>query len=257
MSTSNPGENWKDRMFRLHANEFVQIANARPASANFRSIFGRSRSRKERFSVLDLGCGSGRFLEPLSRFATLVVGLDYSPELLTYAASASRRLNNVVLIRGDARELNRTFVEGEFDAVFRAFTSLGYFARETEKEILQQCAFVTRSGGKLLVDCFNRTWFETNRRISRSTSLDGFTLQEEYEWDEGRAAVSCTWRYLRPADEPIEIPFTLDGYGKDDVVQLLQSSGWRVTEFLEDLVTCKRIDDPSALERLVAVAERV
>ena len=244
-------------MFRSYSDEFIEILDARPVTSNLQTLFSEPRAAHDRFAVLDLGCGSGRLLLSLAKFATLVVGFDYSPELLAAAARTSRGSPNIVLVRGDARALKDIFVDGEFDAVVRAFTSLGYFTRNVERQILQQCAAITRPKGKLLVDSFNKAWFENHPPIFRTTVLDGFTLEEHYEWDRSRSSISCVWRYHRASRDPVEIPFTLEGYGLEEIVSLLDESGWRVTAFLEDLVSCTRISDPAEMERIVVLAERV
>lgn len=247
---------WKDAMFRVHADAFARIAAARPACATLERVFLPCRGPGGRLAVLDLGCGSGRFLPALSRFSSVVVGLDYSPELLAVAGAARRALPNAILVRGDARALARTFAEGEFDAILRAYTSLGYFARDVERDILRQCARITRPGGRMVIDCYNRAWFEARGRVTRSQTLDEFTFVEEYEWDAARARVACLWRYLKPGAAAVEIPFSLDGYGADAVVELLAQSGWRSPEFLADLATCLPVEDPGTRERIVVVATR-
>ncbi len=62
--------------------------------------------------ILDLGCGTGMFLEELSSRAEFVVGVDASPEMLKVAKGRARE---VALVRADADAL--PFVDGSFDAV--------------------------------------------------------------------------------------------------------------------------------------------
>lgn len=60
--------------------------------------------------ILDLGCGTGMFLEELC--AEFVVGVDASPEMLKVAKGRAR---GVALVRADADAL--PFADGSFDAV--------------------------------------------------------------------------------------------------------------------------------------------
>lgn len=242
-------------MFRLYASDFAEILEARPVSSDLRSILRGNGKSNERFAVLDLGCGTGRLLRPLSELATVVVGLDYSPELLSVAARTAQKLSNIVLVRGDARHLTDLFPRGEFDAVVRAYTSLGYFPRHIESKILKQCATISRPGAKVLVDCFNQTWFAKNKVIARTSSLKSFTLEETYEWDDKLQVISCLWRYVRPTDIA-EIQFSLDGYDVDAVSRLLWETGWQPTAFFDDLTSCQHVDAPTENERIVAVATR-
>ena len=48
-----------------------------------------------RASVLEIGCGMGRLLRPLSRRAARVIGVDISPEMVERAVVALRDLHNV------------------------------------------------------------------------------------------------------------------------------------------------------------------
>lgn len=257
MTKPNDGDAWKDQMFRQHASEFIQILDSLPTSIDLRAILGRPDPAPHRLAVLDLGCGSGRLLKPLSEAATVVVGLDYSSELLAHATKVMQGLSNVVLVHGDARELKNTFVPNGFDVIVRAFTSLGYFPRHVEMEILDQCALITRPGGKLVVDCFNKAWFEKNPLRVRTHTIAAFTWEERYEWDPEIAAVRCLWRYVRQSGQTIDIPFSLEGYGVEAIEDILSATGWRITDFLQDVVTGLRVSDPQARERIVAVAERL
>ena len=62
--------------------------------------------------VLDLACGSGRHLIPLTKAGYDVVGFDVSLNLLRIA---KQRLGEAVLVRGDMRFL--PFKEGAFKAI--------------------------------------------------------------------------------------------------------------------------------------------
>ncbi len=62
--------------------------------------------------ALDIGCGTGMFLEELSRHAKFVVGVDVSPEMLQVA---NVRRGKAALLLADADQL--PFADGSFDAV--------------------------------------------------------------------------------------------------------------------------------------------
>ncbi|HEU5367193.1 MAG TPA: class I SAM-dependent methyltransferase, partial [Ktedonobacterales bacterium] len=59
--------------------------------------------------VLELGCGTGRLLEPLARWGIEVVGVDSSPAMLALARKRLQEGNlsmHVELIEADARTLH-------------------------------------------------------------------------------------------------------------------------------------------------------
>lgn len=57
-------------------------------------------------TVLDLGCGSGKYLVPLAPFAKRYVGLDVSSDQLEIAKSKSRDLNNVEFLCSSAEKID-------------------------------------------------------------------------------------------------------------------------------------------------------
>ncbi|MGD0996319.1 MAG: class I SAM-dependent methyltransferase [Candidatus Bathyarchaeia archaeon] len=76
---------------------------------------------KENGLVLDLACGTGRHLIPLSKEGYNMVGLDISLNLLKIAKN---RWSHIQLVRGDTRCL--PFKAGAFSATVSMDTSFGY-----------------------------------------------------------------------------------------------------------------------------------
>ncbi len=89
---------------------------------------GRARAeRRARFFVehgalgpgrraLELGCGTGIFLERVAASGAAIVGLDLSEDLLAKARARMRPFQNVVLARGNAEAL--PYPEASFDVVY-------------------------------------------------------------------------------------------------------------------------------------------
>lgn len=99
-------------------------------------------------SVLDLGCGDGRHLEPLAAAGLAVVGLDLSAPLLRAARS---RPGSAPLVRGDMRTL--PFVDGRFAAVLSLFTAFGYFGPDGgDRVVVAGIARVLAPGGHWFLD---------------------------------------------------------------------------------------------------------
>lgn len=70
--------------------------------------------------VLDLGVGTGRTTEVLSRRASTYIGLDYAPEMV---ASCRAHYSDLEFVEGDAADLSR-FDDGTFDTVVFSFNGL-------------------------------------------------------------------------------------------------------------------------------------
>lgn len=112
-------------------------------------------------SVLEVGCGTGRFTRWLSQRGRRVVGLDRSPAMLAEA----RRLDpHLLLVLGDAHAV--PFGGGTFDAVLFV-TTLEFL--EDPGRALQEAARVARHG--LILGVLNRWSLAGLRRILRRRSV--------------------------------------------------------------------------------------
>ena len=157
-----------------------EIAKYLPATANL--------------SILDLGCGTGRFTAPLARrFAARVIGLDLSKKMLALAA---RTLGDsgAVLVQGAAETM--PFSDQFFDVVF---VSMVLHHIRSSPSAIDEIRRVIKPGGKLLVrtaslETMNSyLWasffpeaarIEASRVLSRAEIRDllsdgGFTLDAE------------------------------------------------------------------------------
>jgi len=260
MSTRADDQAWKDAMFRRHASEFKRVLDARPAAVDVSGLRGLLPGRcqpGQRFAVLDLGCGTGRLLSALSQVGTVVLGLDYSPELLGLAAEAIRPLPNVTLVQGDMRCLPHALPGTQFQLIVRAYTSLGYFDRAQERDILRACHALSTDDGRIVIDTFNAGWFRTHGQIERASAVDGFVLQESYRWDASARRVDCLWRYLAGDALLQDIPFSLDGYELADVDALLLDAGWHRETLIRDIGSLEPVAAGDQLERLVVVARKL
>jgi SAM-dependent methyltransferase len=134
---------------------------------------GRLRERR----VLDLACGTGRYLRALAGAGAYGVGIDRSLALL---ARARRNLPpGAALVAGDVRAL--PFADGAFGGVVSMFTSLGYFASEPEHAAaFDNVGRVLEPGGFFLVDFLNAT--AVTQELRSSTRQAG-----DYEIEEVRA----------------------------------------------------------------------
>jgi ubiquinone/menaquinone biosynthesis C-methylase UbiE len=96
--------------------------------------------------VLEVGCGTGLVLEPLSRMASKAVGIDISPGML--AKATARGL--------DVREACATsipFPDASFDCVV-SFKVLAHV--EAIQAALAECTRVLAPGGHLVLEFYNR-----------------------------------------------------------------------------------------------------
>ncbi len=101
--------------------------------------------------VLEVGCGTGRnipYLMEAIGSEGILIGVDYTPEMLDAARELVRRNNwpNVTLIQGDA--VTRDLDEASFDGILSV---LAMSCMPNHLEALQRCRDVLRSGRRLAV----------------------------------------------------------------------------------------------------------
>jgi ubiquinone/menaquinone biosynthesis C-methylase UbiE len=100
--------------------------------------------------VLEVGCGTGRNLPPLSRAVGgpgRVYGVDVTPEMLEIARRrcASERLSNVVLVGADAGSLELS------EPVDRVLFSLSYSVLPDRLRVLRHVWGLLRPGGSVVI----------------------------------------------------------------------------------------------------------
>jgi SAM-dependent methyltransferase len=108
--------------------------------------------------ILDVCCGSGRHLVPLWELGYAMTGIDADQAALAIASqSMNGRKKKADLQRRDMRDPD--FPEASFDAVLILWQSFGFFDPVVNKSILATYRKVLRSGGRLILDIYNREFF--------------------------------------------------------------------------------------------------
>jgi SAM-dependent methyltransferase len=101
--------------------------------------------------ILDVACGNGRHLSPLTSAGYDIIGLDTSLSLLRIA---KHRNADAEFVRGDMRFL--PFKEETFQAAISMDTSFGYLpSKKDDLQSLQEVHRVIRKTGLLILDVFN------------------------------------------------------------------------------------------------------
>jgi ubiquinone/menaquinone biosynthesis C-methylase UbiE len=112
-------------------------------------------------TILDLGCGTGRFSEGLaSRFGACVVGIDPSEKMLEQARRKRQR-NDIHYQRGAAEAI--PLVDGAVDMIFMSM-SFHHF-REPERAA-RECRRVLRPDGTLVVRTGTREQIQSYPYVS-------------------------------------------------------------------------------------------
>ncbi len=128
-------------------------------------------------SVLEAGCGTGRFTYTMARAGHRVTGLDYSPAMLeTCAARGAEEggAENVELIEGSVFEL--PFADGTFDAVLSVHVLMHLPEHDAA---LREMLRVIKPGGLVIFDIRNR---RSLNRISYPLRRTAQRLQGRQAW---------------------------------------------------------------------------
>ncbi len=205
--------------------------------------------------ILDLGCGQGRLLRPLSETGRCVVGVDRSRQQLARAAAQVSGDANIALVEADMRQLPFGELVPTLSIAVRCYTSLGYFTREEEGEILRSLRAHTHTGGAVVVDTINWRWVRDSSPIERTTLARNVQLTETYTADVDKRVIESVWRYDFSDSRPSHsIAFELDGYDASDVAHLLAGSGWGEIKVYRGYSSeMAGVDDEDQPERLVGV----
>lgn len=123
-------------------------------------------------SVLDVCCGYGRHAGPLAQEEYRVLGIDRDPHVIERARSL-RASPNLAFQKHDMTRL--ADLPGPFDAVICMWQSFGYHDAATNADVLLQMANLVQEGGRIVLDIYNREFFET-RQGTRSAEVHGVEI---------------------------------------------------------------------------------
>ena len=179
-------------------------------------------------TVLDVGCGLGLHVAELAARGYGSVGLDLSLAMLSRASEeAQSRGLRINFLHADMRELS---FDGSFDAVTCLGTTLGYFDDETNRRVIERLLKALKPGGALLLDVVNRdhvirsqpnlVWFEG----------EGCVCMEESEFNYFTSRLHVKRTVILENGRQVEHEYALRLYSLHELGQLMNASGFRVTE---------------------------
>ena len=99
------------------------------------------RTFKDVATVLDVGCGEGRYLRKLAPIVGKITGIDFSEQLVALAKQSTSHLNNVTIILGSAEHLT-TLVQKTFTYGLLAWNTIGNIPQELHRSIFENLAQV-------------------------------------------------------------------------------------------------------------------
>jgi SAM-dependent methyltransferase len=179
--------------------------------------------------VLDAPCGYGRISLGLARRGAVVLGVDFSEQLLS---EAQRARGDVPAERLEYRrhDLREPLPESGFDVALNIFSSLGYGSEADDVAILSTLRNAVRPGGRVFIETNHRDqgviFFSQARRPTYRLS-DGTLFMEEPRFDAVSGRVDSTWYWEGPANRG-QKRSSLRLYSATELVALLPRAGLRL-----------------------------
>ena len=123
--------------------------------------------------ILDVGCGNGRHARMLAAHGFEITGIDINERMIREASQVVPEGEFLLL---DMRDLD-SLKDREFDVVLIMWQSFGYFDDEVNKNILRNIYSLLKSSGKLILDIYNKEFFQNNQGI-RIINRDNKKIEE-------------------------------------------------------------------------------
>jgi SAM-dependent methyltransferase/uncharacterized protein YbaR (Trm112 family) len=129
-------------------------------------------------TLLDVGCGWGRWSIAARRKGYRVVGVDPSLGALMAARRITRMLGLAVdFVCADARYL--PFASSSFDNIF-SYSVVQHFSKADAASAVQEMSRATRLGGTVLVQMANRWGLRSQMRLARRGYAEGAGFEVRY-----------------------------------------------------------------------------
>ncbi len=171
-------------------------------------------------SVLELGCGYGRVLEPLSRRAGTVVGIDSSVDSLVFASEITGALQRCHLAAMDAGSL--AFAANTFDVVVCVQNGISAF-KVDGRRLIEEAARVTRTGRTMLFSSYAESFWEHRLEWFRMQSKHGL-LGEIDEEATGNGVIVCRDGFRAETAGPSDFLELARGVGSDVTITEVDGS---------------------------------
>lgn len=185
--------------------------------------------------LLDLNCGIGRHSTELAKRGKEVIGTDISQLYIETAQKRAKEEGVSDKVRfqvADMREVASVLrSKGPFDGIINLWTSFGFYADDTNDDILRQCRKLVRDGGFFVLEIVNRDWLVRHFQSRGFSRFDEVIILEERELNLNDSRMYDTWTLLRDRGDgtfALESEIKLDHrvWSLHELIQMLARNGW-------------------------------
>lgn len=209
---------WYKRWFNQNYLHLYAHRNLQDAETHYRLILDTINPGQTDF-ILDLGCGTGRYVHLFHRDGYRIAGMDLSRVLIE---SGRKKYRGLDWILGDMRH-----VPGRFDIILSLFTSFGYFESPDEDEgVVRSVVSSLSPGGIFWLDFLNRDQV-INNLVPRSQSRlpDGTVFVERRKICDNRIIKEIHIRSEKGEETYMESVFL---YSRKDLEGMFRRCGLNV-----------------------------
>jgi ubiquinone/menaquinone biosynthesis C-methylase UbiE len=168
--SSAPPENW-DRAYGEQAAIYEQFSRCEDADdAILPLLFSRTSLAGK--TVLEIGCGSGKYTRRLAECSGQYFALDVSERLLEIARRQCAGLNTVTFLQARAESI--PLPDASVDAVFSSWALDGIVPLSSREQAIAECDRVLRVGGDIWVVGNHHTGAFMEMRGEHSIAIDQF-----------------------------------------------------------------------------------
>ncbi|MCK4395318.1 methyltransferase domain-containing protein [candidate division WOR-3 bacterium] len=206
---------------------------------------------KQGNSLLDVGCGQGRYSLAFAKTGVNVTGYDTSDVLLSEAKRLARSMGlSVKWLLGDMRKIP---FEKQFDAV-TLMDAFGFFKEDSDNQkAVSQMAKTLRPGGHIVMVVVNGSRILNNFQRFALEEQKGLIIEIERELLPERKAMS---ENLHIKDRNVESTYERYQrlYNAEELSELVNNAGFAIRNIFSNFTGAQF--DPNSSEKIVLVAEK-
>jgi SAM-dependent methyltransferase len=174
--------------------------------------------------LVDVCCGNGRHSQALSQLGYKVVGIDRNHSQIERLQGSES--DNLLFCEMDMLDISK--LSTVFDVGIIMWQSFGYFDRRTNVRTLEVLHTVIRNRGRLVLDIYNRSFFEGKNGVS-NFDRDGMKIIETKKLEDKVLSVRLDYINQNNTDE-----FNWTVYNVQEIQELAVATGFKMLSSCTD-----------------------